>query len=152
MVAVISFSKMQLWNEHVQQVWTDLDSNRIGQKLNKTKHSEGIPVSYHRWLYSLHISQAPFLCLYSPRFTVRKANKPFSKTDTMFFKKYGGHSTLSRKLRELRESVGGVLAHTFSQSHAFSQFERKCADTPHTFSQIARKRAFARKRGLTDKV
>jgi hypothetical protein len=48
---------------------------------NKTKHSEGIPVSYQRWLYRLHISQAPFLCHYSPRFTVRKANKLFSKTD-----------------------------------------------------------------------
>jgi hypothetical protein len=79
---------------------------------SKTKHSEGIPILCYRWLYRLHISQAPFLCHYSLRFTVREANRPFSKTDKMFVKKISG---------------------TF---HAFSQFARKCGGRPHTFSQL----------------
>jgi hypothetical protein len=83
----------------------------------------------------------------------------FQRQIKCFSKKYRGHSTLSRKLRESMrgahtlsrtcEKSSQVLAHTFSQSHTFSQFERKCVDAPHTFSQITRKRAIARKRGLT---
>jgi hypothetical protein len=89
-----------------------------------------------------------FFVIYSLRFTIRKANKPFSKTDTMFFKKIWVtfHAfSLSRNC----EKSSQVLAHTFSQSHTFSQFARKCVGSPHTFLQIARKRAIARKRGLT---
>jgi hypothetical protein len=78
----------------------------VCKKQNKTKHSEGIPVSYYIWLYRLHISQAPFLCHYSLRFAVREANRPFSKTNKMFVKKISG---------------------TF---HAFSQFARKCGGRP----------------------
>jgi hypothetical protein len=63
-------------------------------------------------IYRLHISQAPFLCHYSLRYTVRKANKPFSKADEMFFKK---------------------IWKTF---HAFSQIVRKRGGRPHTFSQL----------------
>jgi hypothetical protein len=63
-------------------------------------------------------SQVPFPCHYSLRFTVRKANKPFLKTDTMFFKKkiWGTfHAMLSRKLRE---SVGAPTPFvTIARSH-----------------------------------
>jgi hypothetical protein len=41
-------------------------------------------------------------------------------------------------------AIARMLAHTFSQSHTFSQYARKCVGAPHTFSQIARKRAIAR--------
>jgi hypothetical protein len=45
--------------------------------------------------------------------------------------------------------IGHLSAHAFSQSHAFSQFARKCVGRPHTFSQIVRKCAIAKKCGLT---
>jgi hypothetical protein len=115
------------------------DSYRVGQKQNKTKHSEGIHASYYRWLYlhRLHIT------LQDLRLE-RQMNR--FQRQMFFSKKYGGLSTLSRKLREsmsgthtlsrICEKSSQVLAHSFSQSHAFSQF--------------ARKRAIARKRCLTN--
>jgi hypothetical protein len=132
----------------------------VCKKQKKTKHSKGIPVSYHRWLYRLHISQAPLLCHYSLRFTVREANRPFSKTDKMFVKKTSGtshaFSQFARKrggrphtFSQLREIIPSVSPHFLAIACFLAICEKVCW-RPHTFLQIARKCAIARKRGLTD--